>query len=209
MKRQTVVAPFSAGQVPVTLPIPRGDLQLRKPAAADGPAVTALIAACPPLDRNSAYCNLIQCTHFADHCVVAERDGQILGWVSGHRPPSDLDAFFVWQVAVSPEARGEGLARGMIDHLLTRPVQTGVTHLITTVTADNEASWALFRSLARDHGAELERTVLFERDTHFAGAHATEFQARIGPLNEKTRRNGDNHDDYTETVEPDTRPGHL
>lgn len=183
--------------------------RFRKPVATDGPAITALIAACPPLDRNSAYCNLIQCTHFADHCVIAERGGDLLGWVSGHRPPSDPDAFFVWQVAVSPAARGQRLARRMIDHLLERPAQAGATHLITTVTADNEASWALFRALARDRGADLERTLLFDRDTHFAGANVTEFQARIGPLNEKTRRNGDNHDDHTETVEPDTRSGHL
>ena len=98
----------------------------------------------------------------------------------------------------------------MIDHLLARPAQSGVTHLTTTVTADNDASWALFRSLARDHGADLERTVLFERETHFAGAHATEFQARIGPLNRKdSRKNGDNHDDHAETVAPDARPRHL
>ena len=158
-------------------------MQFRKPDATDGPAVTALIAACPPLDRNSAYCNLIQCTHFADHCIVAERDGRVVGWVSGHRPPSDPDAFFVWQVAVAAEARGQRLARRMIDALLARPAQAGVKHLITTVTDDNEASWALFRSLARDHGADLERSVAFDRETHFAGAHATEFQARIGSLN--------------------------
>ena len=40
-------------------------------------AVTALIAACPPLDRNSRYFNLIQCTHFADNCIIAERGGRM------------------------------------------------------------------------------------------------------------------------------------
>lgn len=159
-------------------------MQFRRPLATDGPAVTALIAACPPLDRNSAYCNLIQCTHFADHCVIAERDGRVLGWVSGHRPPSDPDAFFVWQVAVAAEARGQRLARRMIDALLMRPAQHGITHLITTVTDDNEASWALFHSLARDHGADVQRSIAFDCETHFAGAHATEFQARVGPLNQ-------------------------
>src|SRR3546814_8137441 len=65
------------------------DLQLRRPVATDGPAITALVARCAPLDRNSAYCNLLQCTHFADSCIVAERDGAIVGWVSGHRPRSE------------------------------------------------------------------------------------------------------------------------
>ena len=115
-----------------------------------------------------------------------------MGWVSGHRPPSDPDAYFVWQVAVAPEARGQGLAGHMIDELLARPAQRGVTHLITTVTDDNSASWALFRGLARKRGATLERRELFDREAHFAGVHPTEYQARIGPLhcNEPQEKQG-------------------
>lgn len=158
-------------------------LQLRRPVATDGPAITALIARCPPLDRNSAYCNLLQCTHFAEQSIVAELDSQIVGWVSGHRPPSDPEDFFVWQVAVAREGRGRGLASQMIKALLARPAQRGATHLITTITDDNRASWALFRGLARDWDAPLERSLLFESETHFAGVHATEYLARIGPLN--------------------------
>lgn len=160
-------------------------LHLRKPVAADGPAITALIARCPPLDRNSAYCNLVQCAHFADQCIVAETGARIVGWVSGHRPPSDPGAFFVWQVAVAAEGRGKGLAGRMIRALLARPAQRDATWLTTTVTDDNDASWALFRGLARDWDAPLERSVLFDRDVHFAGAHATEYQARIGPLDHR------------------------
>lgn len=70
----------------------------------------------------------------------------------------------------------------MIDDLLARPSQRGVTHLITTITDDNRASWNLFRRLARERGAALDRSVAFDRETHFAGVHPTEFQARIGPL---------------------------
>ncbi|PQM27370.1 diaminobutyrate acetyltransferase [Sphingopyxis lindanitolerans] len=158
------------------------DLQLRRPVATDGPAITALVARCAPLDRNSAYCNLLQCTHFADSCIVAERDGAIVGWVSGHRPPSDPQDFFVWQVAVAREGRSKRLASSMIKALLARPAQRGATHLITTVTDDNQASWALFHGLARDWDVPLERSPLFESSAHFAGAHATEYQARIGPF---------------------------
>src|SRR5690606_21532662 len=64
------------------------EIVFRRPSELDGPQVTALIADCPPLDVNSAYCNLLQCSHFADTCVVAERAGQIVGWISGYRPPS-------------------------------------------------------------------------------------------------------------------------
>ncbi|MCA6108623.1 diaminobutyrate acetyltransferase [Bradyrhizobium sp. CNPSo 4026] len=179
---------------------------MRKPTAMDGPAVTRLIAACAPLDSNSAYCNLLQCTHFADSCIVAERGGQILGWVSGYRPPSEPDSFFVWQVAVAKTARGNGLAQRMINALLDRPFAEGVTHLITTVTDDNAPSWALFNGLARAWGASLKRSAVFERDTHFAGAHTTEWLARIGPLPSRHSRNQDQETgrhDHTHACSPD------
>ena len=155
---------------------------LRQPVSTDGHAVSALIASCPPLDANSAYCNLLQCTHFADSCIIAERNVAVVGWVSGYRVPSAPEQLFVWQVAVAQEARGLGLAQRMIGDLLARPSAKGVTHIIATVTPDNAASWALFEGLARRWDCTLSKTPHFERDAHFAGAHATEWQAKIGPL---------------------------
>ncbi|MCC2602366.1 diaminobutyrate acetyltransferase [Sphingopyxis sp. FBM22] len=171
------------------MPSLSADVRFRPPRSKDGPAVTTLIAACPPLDRNSRYCNLLQCEHFADHCIVAENSQRIMGWVSGYRPPSNPDAFFVWQVAVATEGRGRRLANRMITELLLRPAQRGVTHLLTTVTDDNQASWALFRSLARDWGATLERSALFERNIHFAGTHNTEYLAVIRPASSEKIQN--------------------
>lgn len=144
--------------------------------------VHRLIAACPPLDGNSAYCNLLQCSDFADTCVIAERGGALLGWISAYRPPSAQERLFIWQVAVHADARGTGLGGRMLDTLLARPAFAGTTMLTTTVGADNAASWGLFEAFARRHGATLTRTPRFERDAHFDGAHETEWEARIAPL---------------------------
>jgi L-2,4-diaminobutyric acid acetyltransferase len=152
------------------------------PRASDGPRISRLIDASPPLDVNSAYCNLLQCTDFADTCVVAERDGDLLGWVSAYRPPAAPDHLFVWQVAVAEAARGEGLAGKMLDALLERPLAAGATTLVTTITDDNAASWSLFEAFARRHGATLRRSPRFEREAHFAGAHDTEWEVRIVPV---------------------------
>jgi len=161
---------------------PCGTPQLRRPCAQDGPAVTALIAACPPLDPNSAYCNLLQCSHFAGTAIVAERDGEMVGWISGYRLPADPTRLFIWQVAVAGTARGTGLAGRMLDGLLDRPETEGVTHLVTTITRSNGASWAMFRSWARKRPAPLAESELFEKDRHFSGRHPTEWQVEIGPL---------------------------
>lgn len=157
-------------------------LLFRAPRPEDGAAVTALIERCPPLDTNSAYCNLLQCTHFAETCVVAERDGVVVGWISAYRPPSATDTLFVWQIAVDASARGMGLGGRMLDALIERPAALGATAIATTITADNAASWALFAGFASRHGAALKKAPLFDRERHFAGAHETEWQAMIAPL---------------------------
>lgn len=144
--------------------------------------MSRLIASSPPLDTNSAYCNLLQCTDFRETCVLAERGDCLHGWVSAYRPPSSAEQLFVWQVAVDPAARGEGLALKMLDELLARPAAAGASVLSTTITEDNEASWNLFQAFARRHGATLTKAPRFERDAHFGGAHETEWAAHIAPL---------------------------
>ena len=151
---------------------------LRKPVAQDGAEIWRLVRDCKPLDENSMYCNLIQADHFADTCVVAEVDGEILGWISGHMIPGDT-AFFVWQVAVSPKARGLGLGGKMLKHLTERPTCRGARHLKTTITKSNEASWALFRSFARRIGGELSDEAHYHEDDHFRGHAPTEHMVTI------------------------------
>ncbi|WP_407496166.1 diaminobutyrate acetyltransferase [Pseudooceanicola sp. MF1-13] len=153
-------------------------LVLRKPESTDGSAIWELVRDCKPLDENSMYCNLIQADHFRDTCVVAELGGDIVGWISGHMIPGE-DAFFVWQVAVSPKARGMGLGRKMLTHLIERDECADAEALKTTITEDNDASWGLFRSFAKSIGGELSDEEHFHTDEHFDGAHDTEHLVTI------------------------------
>ena len=98
--------------------VSQNNITLRAPIKEDGATVNALVAACPPLDQNSLYMNVVQCDHFAQSCVLAERDGQALGWISGHVPPDAPDTLFIWQVAVHRDARGLGLGKWMLQDLL-------------------------------------------------------------------------------------------
>jgi L-2,4-diaminobutyric acid acetyltransferase len=153
---------------------------LRRPAAEDGPAVSGLVGACPPLDENSRYCNLLQCTDFSDTSIVAERAGELVGWVSGYRLPADPATLFVWQVAVHPDARGEGLGKRMLLALLEHLAKSGVNGLRTTVTKANQASRAMFRSIAGRLDAQLSERSHFEADRHFDGRHDGEYLIEIG-----------------------------
>jgi L-2,4-diaminobutyric acid acetyltransferase len=157
-------------------------LTLRKPEAEDGNAVNTLISNCAPLDENSVYCNLLQCSHFSDTCVVAELDGEIVGFVSGYIVPDNEAHFFVWQVAVAEEARGLSLAKRMILDILSRESTSGVKELHTTITPDNGPSQKLFSSVARTLETGVRRKVMFCEEQHFDGDKPSEILWRIGPF---------------------------
>ena len=152
---------------------------LRKPSSEDGAAIWELIQACKPLDENSMYCNLIQCDHFRDTCIVAELNGEIVGWVSGYTLPDDQETLFVWQVAVSEKARGTGLGTLMLRGLLSRDACRQVTRLQTTITRNNAASWGLFRKFADLADGELSSAPYFSKSLHFNDLHDTEYMVTI------------------------------
>lgn len=158
-----------------------GPFRFRMPAANDAPAVSRLIAACPPLDTNSLYCTLLQCTHFAGSCVLAERDGRIAGWLSGYRPASDPDAAFVWQVAVHEGARGLGLAGRLLDAWRRLPAVADAKRILATITPSNRASHGLFASFAARHGWPLAAQPGFDAERHLGGAPESEELIIIGP----------------------------
>jgi L-2,4-diaminobutyric acid acetyltransferase len=155
---------------------------LRQPVLEDGMAVWRLVGNCPPLDSNSSYCNLLQCHHFAGTSVVAESGDELMGFISGYRVPERLDTLFIWQVAVAKQARGLGMASRMLADILARPLCQEVRFLETTITPDNEGSWALFQGLARKMDAPCESAPWLDKDKHFEGLHDSETLVRIGPF---------------------------
>ncbi|MFC7326532.1 diaminobutyrate acetyltransferase [Marinactinospora rubrisoli] len=159
-------------------------MRLAPPSIDDGRHLWALARDCG-LDVNSPYAYTLWCRDFAATSVVARGpSGEVHGFVTGYVRPDSRDTYFLWQVGVHAAARGRGLARRMLDHIGDRITGDGLAFLEATVTPDNAASRALFASFARDRGAPLEWTPLFET-RHFPqgpAEHAPEELVRIGPL---------------------------
>jgi L-2,4-diaminobutyric acid acetyltransferase len=119
--------------------------------------------------------------------VAAELAGSLVGFVSGYIVPDRGDTLFVWQVAVSKNARGVGLASRMLSEILTRQECKAVEYIETTITQDNQASWALFEGLAKKLSVNLKTSDWMDKTAHFSGLHDSETLVRIGPFIRTTK----------------------
>jgi L-2,4-diaminobutyric acid acetyltransferase len=161
----------------------QADLQIERPAPADGAALWRMARDSNVLDLNSSYSYLLWCRDFAATSAVARDErGEPVGFVTGYVRPDRPDTLLVWQVAVDAAHRGRGLAAALLDGLVARTAaERGVTTVETTITPGNTASERLFTSFAERHGARLEREVLFEKGQFPDGPHDPEVLYRISP----------------------------
>ncbi|MGR6997408.1 diaminobutyrate acetyltransferase [Yinghuangia aomiensis] len=157
-------------------------LVLEAPGVDDGADLWRLTRDAGSLDLNSAYHYLLWCRDFAATSVVARRDGNMCGFVTGYVRPDVPDTLMVWQVAVAPAMRKRGLAARMLDELLERRRPFGQCFIEATVTPDNGASAALFRAFGRDSGTAARECELFTSRQFPGGAHDPEVLFRIGPM---------------------------
>lgn len=169
-------------------------LVFRHPTPDDGERVWQLVRDCKPLDLNSTYCYLLLCSHFSDTCVVAESGDNIIGFIGAYLPPGKVGVLFVWQVAVKPAARVQGLASRMLTEILDRDICGGVNFIETTVSPSNEPSRSLFHSVAHRLDTELQEAEGFNTGLFPGEDHESEPLFRIGPFRRKPRESAACHD---------------
>jgi L-2,4-diaminobutyric acid acetyltransferase len=157
-------------------------LLIREPTLADAAALWQLVRQSGVLDLNSPYSYLILCHHFADTCLVAERHGEIVGFVTGYRPPRTPEVIFVWQIGVATSMRGRGLGVRILEALVRKNIENGATFLEATVTPSNAPSQALFRSMARRFHTQCVETLCFSERNFPESGHEAEYLFRIGPF---------------------------
>lgn len=93
-----------------------------------------------------------------DLCLVAEENGQIVGFVlcDENFETDEQSAYLEW-LGVDAEHRRRGLGRRLAEELLARAAQLGKARVVLEVAAPNTASRALFEQL----GFEEEVSVTY------------------------------------------------
>ena len=155
----------------------------RKPNKGDGKYFWEIAKASKTLDVNSTYHYLIMCRHFGDTCIVAEKNGKIIGFVVGYIPPESPDTIFVWQVAVDEKERGRGIGIDLLVNVFMNTKAFGVTYLDATITPSNKASVNLFTAAAKKLNAPHEYGADFFSPEDFGQTeHEPELLFHIGPV---------------------------
>lgn len=141
-------------------------IELRSPRAEDLANIVALVRNCAPfLTAHVSYIYWAILRYCRETCVVAEQDGDIVGWWSILRVTSRK--YFIHQMAVAPRLRRQGLGRSLARYLLDK-LKAGhpAFELEFTVDRKNKASVDLVQAIADDAGMELvrqpERVTLLE-----------------------------------------------
>lgn len=158
------------------------DVTYRTPSLEDGAEIWKMVDEDATLDDNSAYAYFMICRNFAATSVVAEVDGEIAGMVTAYPMPNDPQRLFVWQVNVREEYQGRGMAKGMLEELLQREDCSSVRFVETTIAPGNEASEALFESIAAQFNAQIRETTVYKDELFPDAEHKSERLFVIGPI---------------------------
>lgn len=86
-------------------------------------------------------------THFSTTSLVAEDDGEVVGFLVGLLSQSRPDEAYVHFVGVHPGYRGQGVARRLYDELFTRVRALGRTRVRCVTSPVNRASIAFHTRL--------------------------------------------------------------
>ncbi|MDX1610481.1 MAG: diaminobutyrate acetyltransferase [Halofilum sp. (in: g-proteobacteria)] len=157
------------------------DIVCRPATPADGRDMWRFVQAAGVLELNPSYAYILICQHFGNTCLVAEKEGRMVGFVLAYVPPRQPDTVFVWQIGVAREVRGQGVGHKLLHHLLALDGCRKVTYLEASVTPSNTPSQNLFRAFARKKGVPCRKLPFFPAD-FFPDDHEPEHLYRLGPL---------------------------
>lgn len=158
-----------------------GEIIYRPATPTDGAEMWKFVQEAGTLELNPSYAYILMCQHFGDTCLVAERDGEMVGFVLAYVPPRQPDTVFVWQVGVSKKTRGKGVGIKLLRYLLALDGCRNVNYLEASVTPSNKPSQGLFRAFAKKSGTTCRKLPFFPSE-FFPEPHESEHLYRIGPI---------------------------
>ncbi len=133
-----------------------GNLTIRPMRTEDVAAVQAFVSTCPPLGVHTAFTYWVLSQYSSTFSFVAESDGRLCGLLTALATDRLDPGLYLWQLGVSEELRGQGVAGRLLSQLAQAMPPAGVTSFDVSISPENEASRRTFQGFARTVGAAWE-----------------------------------------------------
>lgn len=129
---------------------------LRAPQGRDEADIAALTTGGPAKAIDLVHGSLVAKQFAPETSVVAELNGELVGWTLAYVLPFDSETLFIWTVEVSEAAVDTGLSSLMLGHLMRQDACSDVTRVQTSIPSDDKLAWSLFRRFASWQRSQLK-----------------------------------------------------
>ncbi len=89
----------------------------------------------------------IMTSYFGNSFFIAKDDNKLIAFVWGFISQTDKDVFFLWQIGIMKEYRGNMLAQKLMERLIEFAKQNNCKKVHATVETGNIASWKMFEKM--------------------------------------------------------------
>ena len=144
---------------------------LRAPEGRDDADIAALASGGPSQVMSRVHGSLAANRFAPETSVVAELNGELVGWALAYVLPFDPETLFIWKVEVGEDVSDTGIAALMLGHLMRQDACSKVTRVQTSIPSDDEDAWSLFRRFASWQHSQMQiepfvTQALFPKDRH-------------------------------------------
>ncbi len=99
------------------------------------------------IDTHPPFFYKIILRYFGDTCFIAEKGGEIVGFLLGFVSQNNPDNLFIWQIGVNPNMRKKGIAQKMLAEEEKEVKKRGCKRIEVTIAPENTVSKKLFEKL--------------------------------------------------------------
>jgi L-2,4-diaminobutyric acid acetyltransferase len=124
-------------------------VEVRPAAPDDLRGVITIVQATALLDTHTPYTYWTVFSHSL--MLIAECEGQAIGFVMGLRDAGDPQRAFLWQIGVAFNRQALGVGRKLLAGWNASLRAKAITAFTTTIATENDVSLALFRGFATRH----------------------------------------------------------
>jgi L-2,4-diaminobutyric acid acetyltransferase len=140
-------------------------IKIRKTREGDFLKVHEFVEKCDVLVTHPEHFYKIILRYFGDSCFLAEKQGNVIGFLMGFFSQKTPSTYFLWQIGTDASMRREGIGKKLITYAEQDLKKRGCTRIELTIDPENTISKNLFEKLGYENISNKEGKTIQVKDT--------------------------------------------